>query len=188
MILSIHQPNFFPWYPFFQKIEQSDCFVLLGHCQFEKNNYQNRFHINEKWMTLSVNSGLDDIINKKYVNYEKDWRSIKDKIPKYKKILENFDDCMGENLYETNFNIIERTCNILEIKTKLLKDFSTNNKSDDRLIEICEYYNSNCYLSGPTGKDYMNIEKFNNKNINVIFQNTENTIKKPILEVLYEKL
>jgi len=28
MIVTIHQPNFVPWYPFFQKIEQVDVFVV----------------------------------------------------------------------------------------------------------------------------------------------------------------
>ena len=37
MILAIHQPNFFPWWPYFEKIEQADMFVFLTHCQFEKN-------------------------------------------------------------------------------------------------------------------------------------------------------
>ena len=45
MTITIHQPNFMPWYPFFEKIQQADIFVLLGHCQFEKNGFQNRFSI-----------------------------------------------------------------------------------------------------------------------------------------------
>ena len=53
MKISIHQPNFVPWYPFFQKIQQCDKFIILTHCQFEKNGYQNRFNFNDKgWVTL----------------------------------------------------------------------------------------------------------------------------------------
>jgi hypothetical protein len=37
-----------PWYPFFEKMQQADVFILLGHCQFEKNGFQNRFSINNK--------------------------------------------------------------------------------------------------------------------------------------------
>ncbi len=54
MIISIHQPNFMPWNPFFEKIQQSDMFVCLTQCQFEKNGYQNRFNFNDKWYTMSV--------------------------------------------------------------------------------------------------------------------------------------
>ena len=51
MRVSIHQPNFVPWYPFFQKIKEVDVFVILKECQFEKNGYQNRFNFNDKWYT-----------------------------------------------------------------------------------------------------------------------------------------
>ena len=68
MILTIHQPNFMPWYPFFQKMEQADIFVLLGNCQFEKNGFQNRFQMQGLWNTLSVKKGTHSIIEKQYVN------------------------------------------------------------------------------------------------------------------------
>ena len=59
MRISIHQPNFVPWYPFFQKIKEVDVFVILKECQFEKNGYQNRFNFNNKWYTMSVKKGLE---------------------------------------------------------------------------------------------------------------------------------
>ena len=64
MIISIHQPNFMPWNPFFEKIQQSDLFVFLTHCQFEKGGYQNRFNYNNKWYTMSTSRGLIPIIDK----------------------------------------------------------------------------------------------------------------------------
>ena len=102
MIITIHQPNFFPYYPFFQKMKDSDIFVILKHCQFEKNNFQNRFNIGDKWHTLSTNRGLEPIINKKYVNHVKDWLKIKNNLKEYKEVLDVFDDCITENLSETN--------------------------------------------------------------------------------------
>ena len=80
MIVTIHQPNFVPWYPYFQKIEQADVFVLLGNCQFEKNGYQNRFYLKDKWNTLSVKKGLELINKKYYIDPIKDWSKIKNSI------------------------------------------------------------------------------------------------------------
>ena len=68
MRVSIHQPNFVPWYPFFQKIKEVDIFVILKECQFEKNGYQNRFNFNDKWYTMSVKKGLEPIRDKVYID------------------------------------------------------------------------------------------------------------------------
>ena len=77
MIVTIHQPNFMPWYPFFQKMKKADVFVILTQCQFEKNGFQNRFNHQGQWKTLSINKGLQPIVEKKYVNSARDWAKIK---------------------------------------------------------------------------------------------------------------
>ena len=77
MKIAIHQPNFLPWYPFFQKIKEVDKFIILGNCQFEKNGFQNRFNLNDKWHTMSIKKGLDPINTKTYLNPLKDWNKIK---------------------------------------------------------------------------------------------------------------
>ena len=92
MKIAIHQPNFLPWYPFFQKIESVDRFVILVHCQFEKNNFQNRFNLNEKWHTMSVKKGLELINKKLYISPEKDWNKIKINLSEYDDVLSNFDN------------------------------------------------------------------------------------------------
>ena len=89
MKISIHQPNFIPWYPFFQKIEEADIFVILRNCQFEKNNYQNRFNANNQWYTMRVKKGLEDIKDKKYINPLYDWNKIKKGFPKIKIVFDS---------------------------------------------------------------------------------------------------
>lgn len=183
--ISIHQPAFFPWYPFFQKIKQSNKFIFLTHCQFEKNGYQNRFNINSKWYTMSVKKGNIPISNKKYANYERDWKKIKKSLfNKYGSILNEFDNCISEQLCKTNIQIIKKICEILEISQELLLDFETSLKSTDRLVEICKNNNAEKYLSGVSGKNYLEIKKFNKNNIEVIFQKEDEMIKKPIFEVI----
>ena len=181
MIVSIHQPNFMPWYPFFQKIEESDIFVLLGHCQFEKNNFQNRFNLNDKWHTMSVNKGLEPIKDKRYLNPEKDWNKIKTNLKQYHSVLDKLDDCISTNFVETNVNIIRKLCSMLSIKTEIVLDYPTELKSTERLVDICKHYGATKYLSGPSGKKYLDLEQFGDK-IEVIYQGEQN--KKSVLEIL----
>ena len=178
MKISIHQANFFPYQGFFQKIEQVDLFVIMTHCQFEKNNYQNRFNIGDKWYTMSVNSGLEPIQNKKYVNHKKDWKSISSQLP----ICKEFDDCISDNLAETNISIIKRACKLLGIKTKIAYDYHTSLSGTARLVDICKKFKADTYLSGISGKNYLNLQLFDRAEINVEFQ--ENIINKPLVNLL----
>lgn len=181
MRISIHQPNFFGYYPFFQKISESDVFVILENCQFEKNNFQNRFDIDGKWHTMSVESGIDLIKNKKYHKPYEDWEKIKRNLL-WRKGLGVFDDCISSSLSDTNSGIIEKICGILEIKTKIVKDYETSLTKTERLVDICKTYGATDYLSGPSGKNYLDLELFKQANIAVSFFEPKD--KRPILNVI----
>lgn len=182
MILSAHQPNFIPWNPYFEKISQSDIFVIMGNCQFSKNGFQNRFQLNNSWNTMGVKSGIENIIDKKYSNPVYDWRKIKKRLSLYHRKLEIFDDFISESLYKTNASIIEKICEIKGIKTKIVEDFPTDKISTDRLVEICLHYKCSEYLSGPSGRNYLDIDKFNRNGISVIFFDSDKFPKRSILE------
>ena len=160
MKITIHQPNFIPWYPFFQKIEEADIFIILTHCQFEKNNYQNRFNANNQWYTMRVKKGMNHIINK----------------------TSNFDECITDNLATTNVNIIKKACKLLNITTKIKFDSPTDLNGTARLVDLCKKYNGTEYLSGIGGKNYLQPELFKKEDIKISYQT--NLIKKPLFEIL----
>ena len=85
---------------------------------------------------------------------------------------------------ETNTKIVERICNILDIKTEILSDYPTNLTSTDRIVDICMYYKADTYLSGISGKNYLDLNKFEENGIKVIFQDESKMTKKPIIEIL----
>lgn len=184
IVVSIHQPNFMPWLPFFDKIEKSDIFVILGHCQFEKNNFQNRFKIEDQWQTLRVKKGNKPIIEKEYVNAAEDWEIIKRKSPQYKTILDRMDCCISNDLLDTNTKIIKFICDELNIKTKIVTDYSTDFQKSERLYDLCKYYSATHYLSGPSGKNYLDENIFKKSDIGIIYQDNSNLVKKPIVECL----
>ncbi len=75
MIVSIHQPQYLPWLPYFSKINISDVFVFLDNVQFQKNGLQNRNELKNSsgrfWVTVPISVKLGDTIcNVEIVNDE----------------------------------------------------------------------------------------------------------------------
>ena len=40
MKVSIHQPQYLPWLPYIQKIDQSDLFIFLDSVDYQKTDYK----------------------------------------------------------------------------------------------------------------------------------------------------
>ena len=184
MIVSIHQPNFFPWFPFFDKIRRSDVFVLLRFCQYEKSNYQNRFFYRDRWRTMSVTRGLSPIIDKQYSNPFHDWAKIRESLKDKKEILDLYDNCISEGLFETNSRIIIKTLELLQIKTIVEYDSPTNLLASDRLVELCKQFGAKTYLSGIGGRKYLEIDKFKSEGINVEFQDVAERDRRHLLDAI----
>lgn len=127
--IACHQPNLIPYFPFFYKMTLVDKFIILGNCQFEKNNYQNRYFLNtkDKWVTKSVRSGTDLIKNKRYVD--------------------------GKNLLNMNMQWIFAIRETLNIQSSLVYDFPMEEKGTERLIKLIKFYGGTTYITCPEAKD-----------------------------------
>ncbi len=133
---------------------------------------------------MSVNKGLKPIIDKRYITPQKDWNKIKNNLKEYSHILDEFDDCIGESLANTNVKIIKKICDTLGITTKIVIDYQTELKKTERLVDICESLGATEYLSGPSGRKYLDLSSFPD-NMKVSYQ--ENQTRKPTLEILNER-
>lgn len=144
MILAAHQPNFIPWLPFFDKVNKADVFVLLINVQFEKNGWQNRCKVNEKYWTMPVHKGMTYIKNKEYVN--------------------------GQPLWMLNQQWINTLCMTLGIDTSKIRfDFPTEETGTERIIELCKQYECDQYLTNPDAMvKYLDERKMNNAGIEVV--------------------
>ena len=182
MRVSIHQPNFMPWMPFFEKIRSVDRFIIMKHCQFEKNKYQNRFNYHDRWHTMSVNKGLEPIVNKRYVSVDQDWCKIKASLAEFRSVLESFDSFITPDLSQTNIGIIHRIVELLGISTELVEDYPTELLGTARLVDLCVRNGADTYLSGVSGSKYLDMTLFDRAGIKVEFQEIGD--RSSIIEVL----
>ncbi len=189
MNIAIHQPNFFPYLGFFEKMNQVDVFVIMEHCQFEKGGYQNRFNIDDQWFSMSTGRKLLPIREKRYVNAEADWDRIKRNLPQYKYILDRFDGCLHKDLVHTNGSIIHTLAHQMGMigprkQCLIARDFPTQKTGSQRLLDICKHYGATEYLSGISGKKYLDEKLFIDAGIKVTYQ--ESPTNKPILQHIHE--
>lgn len=158
-------------------MEAVDCFVVMINCQFNREHFQHRFNYKDHWYTMGVRDVRhpDSIRNRIYANPHEDWEKIKRRLPQYEPWLKQFDDCVQPRLWQCNYNIILRIAAMLGIKTKIIIDPMTPSTGTNRLVEICSILCAKTYLSGRSGIDYLETEKFANAGIKIEYQTVTDT-------------
>lgn len=159
MRIGIHQPNFVPHFGFFHKMSMCDAFIILEQVQYEKNGYQNRYFLQgkQKWITMPIKHGVDQIFNKYYTN--------------------------GESLVQLNTEFILWVMRVLSIKTVLWKDVVTDSRSTQRLLDNLNHYGATHYVTSPGAKDkYLDEDLIKKAGIDIIYSKHPND-KMNILEM-----
>lgn len=193
MIVTIHQPQYLPWIGYFDKINQVDAFCFLDNVQFKKNEWQNRNRIKTaqgwQWLTVPVKHRFPQTIEEVEINDSVNWRrkhlqalaTNYKKTPYFDEYIEFFEDVYSnewELLSELNIYVIEKLCSILNLKTKrvLTSSLTLSEDPTDRLIDICRALNADTYLSGKDGAKYMDLGRFEEKGIDVLFQDFQHPV------------
>jgi len=156
--------------PFFDKVRQADVFVLLTQAQFVKGNFHNRFYLDGKWNTMSVNSGAQPLSEKYYLRPEIDWNAIKARNPNYTLALEGFDHLVTASLTDFNCGVINLAAELCRITTPIFEEPAGMGRASERLVNLCHEYDADVYLSGPSGEKYLDLELFKSNGITVIFR------------------
>ena len=194
MLVAVHQPQYLPWFGYFDKIRRADFFVLLDNVQFKKNEWQNRNRIKTahgwQWLTVPVKYKFPQLINEVTINNSVKWQHKQrhailtnyKKAPCYHYLDEFFDDIFSrawQSISQLNINVVTRLAKILGIDTPIfvaseLGDFP--NDPDERLIAITEYFKGDAYLAGSGGRQYMDLAKFREKGMEVLFQDYKHPV------------
>lgn len=186
MIVSIHQPNYFPWLGYFYKISKSDVFVLLDDVQFSNEGMHNYHYIKTPQGSLRLKIPVEQHSGDLIMNVKtKDFLGWKQKHIKtieanYKKsaFFSNvFNDYVQlidreyTNLSEMNASIIEFILAKFEIETKIIKSSELNIAStkEEKVMDICNALNATTYYSGTGAKAYQNESDFNSRGLQLSY-------------------
>jgi hypothetical protein len=186
MIVSIHQPNYLPWLGFFHKISLCDQFVLLDTVPFSKNSYQNRCRIKtvqgEQWLTVPVllKGNFAQPTNQVRVDSkggcaEKHWRTIQQnyrRAPFFDLVANQIESVYHSSwdlLADVNSTLIGKLAGLLGITTPLVRasELHLDGSRSDLLCAICKSLGATVYLSGPSGRDYLDESVFSAEGITV---------------------
>lgn len=199
MIVSVHQPQYLPWLGYFAKMDRADVFVLLDTVQYKKNEWQNRNRIKTaqgwQWLTVPVLYRFPQKIREVEINHRDNWRhkqrqaliSNYRKAPYWSALGSFFEEIFSStwrSVSELNIFTVRHLAGLLDIETPIriaseLKDFPED--PDERLIAIARYFNADTYLAGSGGKDYMQLDKYRDSGIKVLFQD----FKHPVYNQLF---
>jgi len=178
MILTAHQPAYLPWFGYFDKISMSNLFIIMDGVQFEKNSFTNRNQIKGPngafWLTVPVKleAHYDKTIAETEIDNTGDWRrkhlkSIEQcyiKAKFYNDYIEFFRDCYGRPwtyISELNEYMMRWFLKQLGIRRRIqrMSRFAFTKTKADLVLEICEKFGANDFISGALGRDYLDIEK-----------------------------
>lgn len=183
MNVVILQPSYIPWRGVFDQIQRADLFIFYDDVQYDKRSWRNRNQIKtpygKQWLTIPVHSRGAQTqsipINQIRIAWESPWseahlKAIQHSYSKaphfhrYQDLLETFyqrrDELLADFTIEFTMVLARELGNT---HTRFLRSSEIEGitgQKTDRLIQILQAVGATHYISGPSGHDYIENEKF----------------------------
>jgi hypothetical protein len=183
----ILQPSYIPWRGYFDQIRRADLFIFYDDVQYDKHGWRNRNQIKttqgKQWLTIPVHSkGVTDGVPIKDVriDWSKHWAKnhlkalifsynkapyFKNYLPLLEVFYERRDECLADFIIATTISL-SRELGITA--TRFLRSSELpgiNGTKTDRLIQILKQVGAQHYISGPSAREYIEQEKFDQAGI-----------------------
>jgi len=193
MVVAIHQPHYFPWIGYFDKMAKVDKFILLDEVQLQNSSFMFRNRLLAKCGTvkyITVPYHKKSFLTKKYseieINNQIDWqkrhlsfiRENYNKSPYLCDILDAIEKIFGNDyiwLCDVTVESVIAIKELLKVNTEIILqsslEYDRKAVKGDLVLEICKSIGAKTYISGKGASvDYLNSIGFDKNCINVIFQ------------------
>ncbi|KAA0128687.1 WbqC family protein, partial [Chryseobacterium sp. SN22] len=194
MKVAIMQPYFMPYIGYISLIKHSDLFILFDPVQFIRHGWIERNRIlkqNGGWLYIQVpllKSSRDVLIKDCYIDHSKDWKNkilsqlqiYKKQAPYYYKVQNLIEEIFAKDfdtITALNQYALEKICLYLGFQ-KSFPIFSEMDMiidlpkaPDEWALNICRNIAGDIHYINPIGgKDFFDIEKYSDHNIEISFQ------------------
>lgn len=197
-IVAIHQPNFFPWLGYFDKIARSDVFILLDHVQFQKTGgtWSNRVKLlvseEARWVTAPIVRDYHGVraINEMEFQANNSWRNklLKSLVANYAR-APFFSETMEfieplilnseNNLARYNGTAVMAIAKYLGLPTEKFRwssEISVYQQASEMLIALTQAVGCDSYLCGGGAEGYQQDTAFAAAGVDLIYQNFQNPV------------
>jgi len=187
MNVVILQPSYIPWRGYFDQISRADLFIFYDDVQYDKHGWRNRNQIKtaqgKQWITIPVHSaGVTQGIPIKDVKIDwskpwakSHWKSLSISYAKapyfrqYAAWLEAFYQRQDVFLADFTIDLTIALAGELGIsKTRFMRSSdipAIDGQKTGRLIQILTHVGASHYISGPSARDYIEQDQFDNAGI-----------------------
>ncbi|WP_419786691.1 WbqC family protein [Pseudodesulfovibrio sp.] len=190
MIVAIQQPEHLPWLGFFDKMRRCDLYVLLDNVQFKKRYFENRNKIltanGPQWVTVPVISKgrYTQPINQVMIDNTVNWRrkylgsvqAAYGRTPYFPELFPRLEAVINKEfsrLADLNIALIEMVRDFTGIDTpmRLASDIlpDTDVHGSDLILALSRASGADHYISGPDGRNYLDLGSFLDANIKVSY-------------------
>lgn len=186
--VAVLQSNYVPWKGYFDIIHDVDEFIFHDDLQYTKNDWRNRNTIKTMhgpaWLTIPVGTRTDrricDVELPRTDWPRRHWRRLESAYAAapffryYRKLLEPlFHDPALGRLSDLNQSLIRTVARELLSVSTVFRDsreFRLEGTKQDRLLDLLQQAGADVYLSGPSGRAYLDPVRFTNLGVELIWK------------------
>lgn len=194
-VVAIHQPNFFPWLGYFNKVARADVFVVLDNVQFPKTGgtWMNRVRLslgaNVDWVSMPVARAYHGLrlVRDMKINNDIPWRKklLRTIEQSYSRapyfqivfpVVRDLIDNPTDHLVEFNLKALEILTSTIDLnyaEVVLGSNLNVEGQATDLLIAIVKAVGGTAYLCGGGAGGYQEDEKFSAAGVTLVYQQFE---------------
>jgi hypothetical protein len=183
--VAVIQSNYIPWIGYFEIISSVSDFVFLDNVQYTSRDWRNRNQIKtpqgKLWLSLEVEipkrqsliQEVKLVRNDEKIKHldaiRRNYRRSSYFDKAFQEIKEIYEGYEGDSLSMFNHHLIESLSRKLGIQTSFhnAQDFVSESDPSRRILQICKNLKATKYVSGPSARDYLDLELFKSHDIEV---------------------